>query len=994
MSRAPGPANRAPSVFVRASIPLMLAAVLAVGGVHPMPAMAQDAAAPHVVSEFDGAFKPTYSFLSWKDKVQVTDGRLVFKGMKSDGGIGVVGPMNLAAYGNRTPVLRLKTTAANTAKLIGFNVQDSAGHVASWRFPLPAPSDDFVAVVPMGGASLKNPIAFTDTPPPEKPGPVDLADIYQFQLLGDWQNGTFDLEIDALQLVAPNAKITAAREAYTKEQTGRLPEVKLVSLVAPDILSIVIKAQRVVPVQFGKYVPAEGDEKKPQKRPDGTVIQADLIREGTRIGRLLGPKLDWFATDERMEGDRLLTFHADEPANYTVRSDDDPAFSGGFKPLAVYRKTVPRDVVLPHSGYVTRHRVYLKLPSPVTGGKTYSIKVDNVNVSSGQLTFAADLPRTLSESVHVNQIGYRPDDPIKRAFLSVWLGTGGAYSFAEGMNFSLIDESSNQPAFSGKVERVLKIDEKEDLWVKPKNYSGTAVYRMDFSAFKTPGKYRVYVEGVGCSYPFEIGPRVWEHAFLTQMKGLYKQRSGVEVGPPYSEFRKPRDFHPDDGLVVTRSTYDVLKQGPDAFADMPKGDTGEVVKDAWGGYHDAGDWNPRRATHMHVTMAQLEIYELFPDYFKKLKLSIPPTEGIPDVITEALFEIDCFRRLQLPSGAVPHGIETEGDPGFGEVSWLSTQKAYVLAPNIRDTWLYAAAAGRVAKVLTPIKPELAKVYLESAERAHVWAEAEYAKLTADGKEPERAKYWESFDARVISSVVLYDVTGKQPYHDAFKASAEIRKPDAEVAGWEWAMQSDATFLYARMDEAKTDPAFRKSARDTVIRLAERSLKYGNGNAFNLTQRERGRPMFAGFFTLAGGTELVRAHYLTGKPEYLAGAVQSCQFQSGCNPNNIVYTTGLGANPVKVPLELDARSSGQPVPPGLTVWGNTDYYNFPNSFWDINLKYVNRPENIWPDAYQWPLSEAYWEAWVLVSANEYTTDSWGANLLVWGYLAARPQVAAH
>lgn len=30
---------------------------------------------------------------------------------------------------------------------------------------------------------------------------------------------------------------------------------------------------------------------------------------------------------------------------------------------------------------------------------------------------------------------------------------------------------------------------------------------------------------------------------------------------------------------------------------------------------------------------------------------------------------------------------------------------------------------------------------------------------------------------------------------------------------------------------------------------------------------------------------------------------SCQFCGGANPNNIVYTTGLGANPVRHPLWL-------------------------------------------------------------------------------------------
>jgi endoglucanase len=464
----------------------------------------------------------------------------------------------------------------------------------------------------------------------------------------------------------------------------------------------------------------------------------------------------------------------------------------------------------------------------------------------------------------------------------------------------------------------------------------------------------------------------------------------VELGPPYTDFRKPRDFHPDDGAVVTRSAYNVLSSGgPYAYADMVKADTGQVVKDAWGGYHDAGDWNPRRVTHMSTTLAQLELCELHPRYFNALRLNIPPTDGVPDVISEALFEIDCFRRLQTPDGAVPYGIETEGDPSSGQVSWLATQHCYVLAPNIRDTWLYAAAAGRAAKVLKPLKPQLATIYLDSAVRAFKWAEAELARKRAAHEPMEKKDYWDAFDARNLSSLILYDLTGHKAYHDVFMQDTCLKQPGSPVAIWGFNIQCDAVFLYARMDPARTDPKIRQNARAAVLSVADRSLEYANGNAFNITQREPGRPMFAGFFSTSGGSELVRAHYLTGKLEYLKGAVQSCQFQAGCNPNNLVYTTGLGANPVRVPLELDARSSGQAVPIGLTVFGNSDYYNWRDSFWDINLRFVNKPDFLWPDAYSWPLTEAYFDTWVLVSTNEYVIDTWAPNVLVWGYLSARP-----
>ena len=1002
---------------------LLVAAMLATGS-GMFSACAADTPAtsgePFAISTFDAPF--TFTYLAWKDKIQVAGGHAVLKGLECKGGAGVNTQMNLSAFADLTPAFRIRTTASNTARTIHLQLLDADGFSGSWLFDLPPPSADFVSITPTGAVAVATPNALHRDQKPVT-GKLDLARIVQYQVQGDWQKGILDLELDAIVLVKPDAAMLAERERYAKQEaeaavlkakqdaemqerlareraqkiraysyrTARSPEVTHISLVAPDILSLTIEAQRTILPTMTKYEPQPGDEKKEQKWSDGVVKQASLIRNGKRIGRLQGKDLDWLFTDERIEGDPLLEFATEVTTNYTIRSADDPAYSAGVRPLAVYRKSVPSDIVLPGGQYPTRHRIYLKLPSKIEAGKSYAIKVDAVNVRNGDLTFTADLQTTRSESIHVNQIGYRPDDPVKRAFLSVWMGTGGAYTFPEGLRFSLVDGATSQAVFSGKVERVMAADGTETLWTKPpKNYSSTAVYRMDFSAVTTPGTYRMCVEAVGCSYPFEIGTSVWQKAFLTQMKGLYNQRSGVELGPPYTDFRKPRDFFPGDGAVVTRSTHDMMsKAGSSASGELAKQDTGEVVTNAWGGYHDAGDWNPRRVTHMYTTLAQLELCELYPGYFNVLKLNIPPVEGVPDIVTEALFEIDCFRRLQLPDGAIPYGIETDGDPLSGEVSWLSTMHCYVFAPNIRDSWFYAATAARAAKVLTPIKPDLAKIYEESAILAFNWAETDYAKRKVDGSLSKLGELWEALSARNLSAINLYDLTGNKAYHDVFLQDTGLTDPNAELCVWGFRIQCDAAFHYALLDPKKADPIIGKNAIAAVRNLADRSLKYAAANAFNLTQREKGRPMFAGFFSTSGGTELVRAHYLTKKPEYLLGAVQSCQFQSGCNPNNLVYTTGLGANPVKVPLELDARSSGQAAPVGLTVFGNSDYFNWPHSFWDINLQFVNKPEFLWPNAYEWPLTEAYFETWILVSANEYVIDAWAPNVLVWGYLAARP-----
>ncbi|MDQ3813321.1 MAG: glycoside hydrolase family 9 protein, partial [Armatimonadota bacterium] len=518
------------------------------------------------------------------------------------------------------------------------------------------------------------------------------------------------------------------------------------------------------------------------------------------------------------------------------------------------------------------------------------------------------------------------------------------------------------------------------------NFNKTDVARLDFSSFATPGRYRVVVEGVGCSYPFEIGADVWRRAFWVQMKGLYNQRSGMELGPPYTDFKKPRDMHPADGYRVTQTKYRAVEKGGEAWAEIPGGDTGEAA-DGWGGYHDAGDWNPRRVTHMKVTMAQLEVFEMFPDYFEKLKLNIPETKGVPDILGEAIWEFECFRRLQHADGGVGYGLESKGDPLPGEVSWLNSFASYALAPDYASSWFYAAVGARLSHDLAQYDAGRAATYRESAVRAFAFAEQDFARDKAAGL-IEKRKTWDAIDFRNLATLELYRLTREAQYHELFLQDSVLKDDKPELFAWGKHVQRDHAFLYARLPEGLGDAALKKKAVAALETMAGRALTYAGNNAFNLTTPDKGKPQAFGFYGAPDATDLTRAHFLTGKSEYLAGAVQATQFDSGCNPSNIVYTSGLGANPIKHPFKLDTRRTGQAAPLGLTPYGNIDFERWHDNMitWPITW-YLSKYTT--PDPYAWPTHESYWDLGAWPMLEEYTVDVWVPNIQIWGYLAARP-----
>lgn len=945
----------------------------------------------------------TFSYLAWENKARIEHGVVLLDapGLTPQGGAGVVGHFNLGGHEDDCLALQVRVGPRNTLKTLKFLVRDEAGRTATWHFALPMPSNTAVLVTPLDGAALSH---ANET---GKEGPPTLAKIIQWQMMGDWNgDGAVDVRVEAILNVKPGAQILqtraevakrdeaariqaqkerlAAREKYAQHNADS-PDLQAVYAAAPDILALQIREGRITaPCKLTEYAKLPGDAMNKDKH---------LIRNGKDLGLLIGPpgKESGLVSFEVYSGDPLLLAEADDPANYTISSPDDPAFAPGVAPAAVERKRKADDWQQPtQGGIVVLHRVFLKLPRPLTAGKTYRVALGRVNTNKDEVTLAFNTDTLWSESVHVSQVGFRPDDPLKQAYLSLWLGSGGGYDFPARLAFHLVDAKTNRSVYTGTVGEPWPAGKTEKM-AGERNFNGTAVSPIDFSDFKTPGQYRLVVDRVGCSYPFDIGAQAWEKAFWIQMKGFYNERSGVDLGPPYTDFVRPACWKPgvNDCMPITQSTYSVVDGNPNGRGTLASGDTGKPVPEAWGGYHDAGDWNPRRLDHMFTTVFwQLELLQLFPDYFGKLKLNIPNDNPGPDLLKECLFELDLFHRLQLPDGGCRYGIETDGDPAIGEVSWKQHMPAYVYAPDIFSSYLYAAIAARASQVLERHDSQLAKIYRESALKAMAWAEADRAGRIAKGVWDKIPKHKDEVVAtRNLAAVCLYALTRDPHWNDLFLEDTVLKAGIPPVFRGDQYGRS-AAFTYARLPEGQGDGRVKQTARQALIADADGSLAYQRNNAFGIASDDVGRPLFIGFYSHPhGAVSLVRAHYLTRDQKYLAGAVKDCLFPAGANPSNLVYTSGVGTHSVKA-MNIDAIATGQKPPIGLTAYGNIDLQRWRDNWivWPITY-FVGRHTQ--PAAFDWPVTEAYWDVRAWPAYCEFCIDqTMGPNAYVWGYLAAR------
>ena len=206
-------------------------------------------------------------------------------------------------------------------------------------------------------------------------------------------------------------------------------------------------------------------------------------------------------------------------------------------------------------------------------------------------------------------------------------------------------------------------------------------------------------------------------------------------------------------------------------------------------------------------------------------------------------------------------------------------------------------------------------------------------------------------------------------------------------------QNKAITSYARLPEGQGDAALRQTARQWVIKTADTGLAFADGNAFGLTLWVPTLPPmgFVSYFSTpetALGGMLPHAWLLTHDPKYLAGALRAAQFGAGANPDNRAYTTGLGPDPVRFPLHVDCRISGQPAPAGITVYGGSDpagRFRFDSlGVTPGTCRRCFRVSRTWP-AYE----GSYYDIYVSPPTNEYTIhQTIIPTAFYWGFLAAR------
>jgi endoglucanase len=752
----------------------------------------------------------------------------------------------------------------------------------------------------------------------------------------------------------------------------------LVGLAAPDVIVVRVDTGRVIRGGHEDYSfssPPAGDEVSPGD--DGALV---VRRNGAYYGTQVSPDVDLIARPDTVIGYPVSTEALDDAGGYSISSSDDDAFGGGEKPTEVRRVTRPTGTANLDASTTLMpavHDVYLHLPSAAKPGATYTIEVPDDVVAP--VTFTFDPTSSRSFGVHANQVGFRPADALKVAYASAW--DGQAVTLPEALDFQVIAVDSGDVAYEGTSTPRTTGDDGE---VGRGDLTGTSVQELDFSDLDEPGTYRVCVTTMGCSEDFVVSDTAsWRRAGVAVARAMFHQRSGIAMTEPYTSVERPRSFHPDDGVQVRQAgvaQIEIDASAEGAFESLVASATDEIVEDAYGGHFDAGDWD-RRVEHLAFLRAALDLVQLYPDTWATLELDIPESgDAVPDIIDEGLWDLDMYKRLQMPDGGIRGGIESDEHPLPRETSWTQTQQVFAFAPDAQSSYIYAGVAAEAAFVLASYDPARAEEYRTSALAAMNWAEDNPLGDLSDEVAAQVT------GARAAAAAALFRLTGDGQWQTVFLDSTSVDDGPLELLGCELVRECDALWIYARTDQPGVREDVKQNAIDTLRNSATILADVQDSTLYGWSINHPAIPLVWGLGPSVPKTVgLLRAYALTDEPRFCSAAQRSATFSLGANPLDTVFLTGVGEQNVQHPLIVDNINGGVPVWPGTPVYGLHTLNETGDETWIA--QYQLRPAGANPDPESVPFLQEWWDLSTVPMFNEYTVhQSHAVALYAYGSLA--------
>jgi endoglucanase len=669
---------------------------------------------------------------------------------------------------------------------------------------------------------------------------------------------------------------------------------------------------------------------------------------------------------------------------------------------------------------IVGHYTYLQLPegkSLVPGMEyTYTSSVRNKWIlppDQPTIRFSYDDQHDISSSIKINQVGYLPDS-LKYCYVGNYLGDFGEMPVTARQAVLRRQDGSVAGTFP-----LVKSD-KEDLFrvsrdeLKP--FSGEEVWIADFSGYKTAGTYYIQIDGIGRSYPFEIGDSIYNVPFYHTARVFYYQRSGVAIEEQYAgQWTRPVSHTMKSIYHNSVADKSGLLYDPEVEPAI-----GEEI-DLTGGWYDAADYNKYTKSAAEAVNCMLSLYELAPEKYSCDSLNIPESgNGIPDIIDQAKWELDWLAKMVSANGGV-FNKNSFSHFAFVMPQERNGEKMYAITKTTRDTALACAVLAKAARIFNANGwyPEAAATYEAKARLAWecllrvpqtypVPAPGEHidAYQSPVGRGVDMygdpmptvgtGPYYQTaddFNARAWAALEMYELTGDHSCYIAFRDKVDELSDapfldDLEnifVKDW-WHGTSNPILLYPIM---KYDEAHAQAVRAGIERVISVYQKGYDQWRYAISMKNTLTSVNFGGFSMSSRWSVyyILFYELLGREELLELAKQNLDVQMGANPLSITYITGIGS---KYPMRPHAKiceydGIEEPIP-GFSVYGCAHSLIEKGYYTVIMNNAYPRYQGNDPSVAYYPSTRKFVDAWEPVKMGEFVIENLSHTAMAIGYFS--------
>jgi len=494
---------------------------------------------------------------------------------------------------------------------------------------------------------------------------------------------------------------------------------------------------------------------------------------------------------------------------------------------------------------------------------------------------------TAAPAIKVNQVGFLP----AAQKLAVVTDTIAA-------RFAVVDAASGKTVLDGALGAPATWDA-----------SGEAARLADFSALRTPGRYRLRVAGVPDSPVFAIDAQAYRELDAAAIRAYTLNRASMALGPAVAGVYARPAGHPDTQVAVHPSAAS-SKRPAGAIIASPKG------------WYDAGDYNKYIVNSGISTYTLLAAYEHYPAWFDKLAVRLPESgNGLPDLLNEALWNLDWMITMQDPDdGGVYHKLTNKAFDGM-VMPDQATAPRYVVQKTTAAALDFAAVMAAASRVLAPFdkqQPGRSARYLAAAEAAWAWAKAHPDVLYQQPADILTGTYGDNKvdDEFSWAAAELLATTGKDVYRAQALAAGS---PDQLEPGW--ADVRPLGWITLAHPGTRASSADNEAARRALLAAANRLAARRQASPYRVSMADKDFVWGSNAVLLNQAMMLAAAYGVQPRADYLAAAQSALDYVLGRNGPGMSFVTGFGTVSPQHPHHRPSEADGIAAPvPGWLVGG--------------------------------------------------------------------------